>query len=97
MRPAQSAAMPEWMVTTCSNALDSRNNPADNIVSRYWEAGRQEAKVLRHTRNLPSIAINYNRDSSDQKRFTSHLEFKLYAREFNRGAATDDVLFVHGL
>ncbi|GFT58497.1 hypothetical protein TNCV_1249871 [Trichonephila clavipes] len=25
-RPAHSAAMPEWMVTTCSNALDSINN-----------------------------------------------------------------------
>ncbi|GFS72910.1 hypothetical protein TNCV_2946701 [Trichonephila clavipes] len=43
-RPAHFATMPEWMATTCSNALDSLGYPDDGIVCRYWDVRRQMVK-----------------------------------------------------
>ncbi|GFW50275.1 hypothetical protein TNCV_4696921 [Trichonephila clavipes] len=31
-RPTRYVAMPEWMASTCSNALDSMNTPTNDIV-----------------------------------------------------------------
>ncbi|GFX23885.1 hypothetical protein TNCV_1789161 [Trichonephila clavipes] len=47
MRPAHSAAIQEWMVTTCSNALDSMNTRLTTLsvgTGRLGVTNVQEAK-----------------------------------------------------
>ncbi|GFW11317.1 hypothetical protein TNCV_3808371 [Trichonephila clavipes] len=56
-RPAFSAALSEWMATTCSNALDSMNTRLSNGVTENIRVPPLQRKVLGHN---PKYVLGVN-------------------------------------